>query len=1014
MRRLALWVSVGLWAASAAAGAVLGPIRQVTGEDPLCQFDPLLAPLRSGGFAVAWDNLQPSSTALLRLADASGRLGPPLEFANRRIEALGSDGAGNLVLLLRGADESYFLQRLSAAGQPLGGETLLPVEAPFGRVAMAVAPDGRAAVVWHRGEVVSGGWFGAQGLVGDVFEIDRAPFPLSGFSPPAAAVDAAGRLVAAWARQSGSGSEAPRKVRFRRFDAAGNAVGPAVEAGSGFLFESAPSLAGLEDGGVAVAWQGQTGTHVTELFLRRFDATGAPLEPPVEVGFGFSPHLASGDGDRLALSWPASLWLVPPTPSPEPQPVAVNPEGARYPYYFQSGNTATVLADGRLAVAWFTYFDPAVLPTGCETAGIFARVIDPAPVAGVPVPEGPEIELAAAPTKNGYSPELAFAPDGGWVAVWESGTCHALVSRAFDAAGQPRGPEFEVAAAQCSSSGSLREISLAALPDGGFVAAWEEPAAAGARLRLRRLGSDGRPVALEQQAGSPGARWPRLAAGPHGFLLAWTRSVPPGTVEAQYFDTQGAATGDPLEIGGSSVGLPDLVAVPGGFVAAWNHDLRAIRSRRLGPTGSPVGEAVTVVADDALDQIFPHLAADAGGGFAVAWTERSERFPFGFGARLRRFGPDDRPREEVIEVENLQDFGGGEEESLLVEDLAASRDGVLLVVLSRRGPLGTYQGDLYGLSVHGGVPVGPATPLAAADSPVTGTVGFASAASDGCRWIVGWSVARPVAPPSIRNRVRRLAGACPAAVPVLDLAGGRFKVEVLWQTPDGTSSFGRALALRDDTGAFWFFGADNPELMVKVLDGRGVNGAFWVFWATLTDVAFDLVVTDTETGARKVYSKPQGRLESRADVNAFPAGTKASLATPFSAVPRWSADRAVDAIAKADAAGCQSGEDALCLDARFLVRVRFVDPRDGVERQALAVPMTSSGGAFWFFGPDNLELMVKTVDGRPVNGSFWFFSAGLSDLDYEITVTDTASGSSRVYSNERGRLASRADTAAFP
>lgn len=34
-------------------------------------------------------------------------------------------------------------------------------------------------------------------------------------------------------------------------------------------------------------------------------------------------------------------------------------------------------------------------------------------------------------------------------------------------------------------------------------------------------------------------------------------------------------------------------------------------------------------------------------------------------------------------------------------------------------------------------------------------------------------------------------------------------------------------------------------------------------------MAFDLKVTDVQTGVTKVYSKHQGRMESRADVNAF-------------------------------------------------------------------------------------------------------------------------------------------------
>ena len=78
------------------------------------------------------------------------------------------------------------------------------------------------------------------------------------------------------------------------------------------------------------------------------------------------------------------------------------------------------------------------------------------------------------------------------------------------------------------------------------------------------------------------------------------------------------------------------------------------------------------------------------------------------------------------------------------------------------------------------------------------------------------------------------------------------------------------------------------------------------------------------------------------------------------------------------------------------------------------MPLTSDAGAFWFFGEDNLELMVKIVDGRTLNDRFWVFYGGLSDVEYEITVTDTGTGTERVYRNTRGRIESRADTEAFP
>ena len=56
---------------------------------------------------------------------------------------------------------------------------------------------------------------------------------------------------------------------------------------------------------------------------------------------------------------------------------------------------------------------------------------------------------------------------------------------------------------------------------------------------------------------------------------------------------------------------------------------------------------------------------------------------------------------------------------------------------------------------------------------------------------------------------------------------------------------------------------------MKVLDGRLVNGHFWVFYGALSDVHYMVNVTDTQTGVTVSYENPQGTLASVADTNAF-------------------------------------------------------------------------------------------------------------------------------------------------
>jgi hypothetical protein len=98
---------------------------------------------------------------------------------------------------------------------------------------------------------------------------------------------------------------------------------------------------------------------------------------------------------------------------------------------------------------------------------------------------------------------------------------------------------------------------------------------------------------------------------------------------------------------------------------------------------------------------------------------------------------------------------------------------------------------------------------------------------------------------------------------------GRFRVETTWTDFQGNSGSGQAIPMTQETGGLWFFDPGNVELVVKVLDGRGSNGRFWVFAASLTSVEFTLTVTDIETGKQRVYYNPPGHMASFGDTNAF-------------------------------------------------------------------------------------------------------------------------------------------------
>jgi hypothetical protein len=298
------------------------------------------------------------------------------------------------------------------------------------------------------------------------------------------------------------------------------------------------------------------------------------------------------------------------------------------------------------------------------------------------------------------------------------------------------------------------------------------------------------------------------------------------------------------------------------------------------------------------------------------------------------------------------------------------------------------------------------------------------------------------------------AGTCVPDDTRLCLDGGRFAAQVTWTLNGAPPVAGHAVPLADGSGAFWFFQPQSAELMVKILNGAALNGQFWVFFAGLSDVAFTLTLTDTATGAQRAYTNPPGTLASFADTSAFNATPASRSAVPSPVAPstagtappavsagapgadaaaggdagRDGAARAAlpavappiatlppgpgpaDGSAAAGGAACVPASHTLCLQSsRFAVQVAWRLP-GGVPTAGFAVPLSQGSGAFWYFGPDSMELVVKVVDGETVNGHFWIFMAALSDVAYTVTVTDTATGNSKQYVNAAGTLISRADT----
>jgi Leucine-rich repeat (LRR) protein len=99
---------------------------------------------------------------------------------------------------------------------------------------------------------------------------------------------------------------------------------------------------------------------------------------------------------------------------------------------------------------------------------------------------------------------------------------------------------------------------------------------------------------------------------------------------------------------------------------------------------------------------------------------------------------------------------------------------------------------------------------------------------------------------------------------------------------------------------------------------------------------------------------------------------------------------------------CLPGAANLCVaGGRFKVEMSW-RTRDGRTGAGQAVPLTGDTGYFWFFDPANVEAVVKVLDACGVNQKFWVFAGGLTDVQVDVAVTDTRTGTLRTYHNPQG------------
>jgi len=121
----------------------------------------------------------------------------------------------------------------------------------------------------------------------------------------------------------------------------------------------------------------------------------------------------------------------------------------------------------------------------------------------------------------------------------------------------------------------------------------------------------------------------------------------------------------------------------------------------------------------------------------------------------------------------------------------------------------------------------------------------------------------------------------------------------------------------------------------------------------------------------------------------------------------------------APANGCVADASTACLQGgRFEVKVDWQTASASGSGQVMSFggqrAENNESAFWWFFGPTNFELGVKTLNACAVNGKLWVYLSGLTDQGWTVHVRDTATGETKTYSNTVGHLSQTfSDVSAF-
>lgn len=283
-------------------------------------------------------------------------------------------------------------------------------------------------------------------------------------------------------------------VQVQRYDAAGNAAGPAQRVNSVTAgYQEFAGAAALQDGGFLVAWTDSplTPSGITDarqMFVKRYDAAGTPTGPEQQV---------SPDPDA---TWLAGLEQA----------------------------SVVALSDDSYVVVW------RLLRQDVQGT-LYARHYSAAGVA-----QGPATLIS---DDHGAFPLVKALRGGGYVIAWASPTV--AKTQVFASDGSKIGPEVVLdrsfQTALCDPRSCFQNVmSLTALDDGGYLVGWTNFASSTRTNYARRFDAASTPAGEISRINLP-VLWPNslIQTPTGGFVVTWTDNDANATgIYEQHLDAQ--------------------------------------------------------------------------------------------------------------------------------------------------------------------------------------------------------------------------------------------------------------------------------------------------------------------------------------------------------------------------------------------------------------------------------------------------------------------------------------------